>query len=739
MVIRLTLRALTDSGSATLHLTVGDLGTDVAVTVGLAEEPFADLADAAAWTSAHDRAPGGSVTPAEGHGGAPGLRLAYDFTQSTGTRGQYAVPPAPIPLPGQPQALTVWIHGDGNGAWPRVQYRDAAGVTANLDGPTITWTGWRQVTFPVPAGVRHPLTFQRFRLLETSAARSYRGQVTISDLRARVAPEVELPAAPRTTDPVIQAHGTVDDRPLRIAVMSDAQFVARDPNSPQVAAARRTLEEIAAAAPDLLVINGDLVDEASPADLDLARRLLTEFEARTGGTVPWRYVPGNHEIMGPGSTANFRAEFGDTFGTLDLAGTRLITLDSSTGTLRGGGFDQLQLLRDTLDDAAADPAVSGVVLFAHHPARDPLPDAASQLADRKEAAMVERWLADFRAEAGKSAAYVAGHVGVFAAWSVDGVPHLVNGNSGKNPAGTPDQGGFTGWTMLGIDPAHGTVTDRFATPADDASAWLRAETHPRVDALTLQAPDTLALLARTPVTATLTQDGGRRVPVAWPVSARWSGDGVLVGDPARAVRDAAEQPGPRPQGAPVAVYDPATGTLTGLRPGQAVLRVTVGGVTAEHTVTVGGGTPHCDRVIDGRHDGPLTVTAGTTCLTDGARVHGPVTVTGPGATLFATGATLTGPLTARAADRIAVTDSTITGPVTVRGVHGQVALAWNRITGPVTLTDSGGAPGTGDGAPLLAGNTVHGPLGCTGNTSAPSDGGAPNTVHGPTTGECGAR
>lgn len=251
-----SMRGLVDSGSATLRLTVGRMTTDVAVTVGLAETSFADLADAASWTSANDRAPGGSVAPAPGHDGAQGLRLGYDFTQSTATRGQYALPPQQIQLPGQPQAVTMWINGDGNGAWPRLQYRNGSGVTANLDGPVIDWTGWRKVEFPVPAGSAYPLTFQRVRLMETSAARSYTGQITVSDLRIKVAPDVDLPASARVTDPVVVTDGTVDGRPLRVAVMSDAQFVARDPDSPLVEAARRTLAEIAEARPDLLVING---------------------------------------------------------------------------------------------------------------------------------------------------------------------------------------------------------------------------------------------------------------------------------------------------------------------------------------------------------------------------------------------------------------------------------------------------------------------------------------------------
>ena len=74
-----------------------------------------------------------------------------------------------------------------------------------------------------------------------------------------------------------------------------------------VQAARRTLQEIVVEKPDLVVINGDLVDEASVADFDLARTILDE---EVGDAIPWIYVPGNHEVMG-GAIANFEAEFGD--------------------------------------------------------------------------------------------------------------------------------------------------------------------------------------------------------------------------------------------------------------------------------------------------------------------------------------------------------------------------------------------------------------------------------------------
>jgi hypothetical protein len=71
----------------------------------------------------------------------------------------------------------------------------------------------------------------------------------------------------------------------------------------------------------------------------------------------------------------------------------------------------------------------------------------------------------------------------------------------------------------------------------------------------------------------LTQ-GQRQITVDYPVSADWSGTGVHIGDAGDAL------PGDR------AAYDPASGTLTALSEGTAVLSVTVNGVTATTEVTV---------------------------------------------------------------------------------------------------------------------------------------------------------
>ncbi|MFC5931730.1 metallophosphoesterase [Cryobacterium melibiosiphilum] len=574
--------ATATDGTATLVFTAGGQSVEVAASVPLEVRVIDDFSDISGWTTAQDRAPVGSIEAGEGHEGSGSIRLNYDFTDSTGTRGRYAVAPGAvsggtggIDIPGRPQKLSVWLKGDGNGSWLRLQVMQANGVRNWIDGPEgsearhITWTGWKRVEFSVPETFSFPLKLERIRALETVAAKQYTGALEFSKIYAYLPPEgIVAPEVERPTDAIVTETGGTDDEDLRVAVMSDAQFVARDPESYQVTGARKALQEIVAEKPDVLLINGDLVDEGSAADFELAREILDEELA--GVEFPWYYVPGNHEIMGA-SIENFRAAFGATSNVFDVQGTRFITTSSATGLLRSD-FAQVKETRDQLDAAAADPSVTGVLFVSHMPTNDPLATKSSQLSDRNEAAMIDTWLQDFRAESGKSAAYIAGHVGAFHASSIDGVPYVINGNSGKGPASSPDNGGFTGWTMLGIDPAQGAW-------AGATEPWLEVETKPRIDVgtLALTAPETLIVGDTAEISAEFGQDAGhddRTVPAAWPVSTKWAGAGVFVGTAADA-----------PTGTIVAA-DPETGTVTAVADGTAELRVTVRAETVSQQITV---------------------------------------------------------------------------------------------------------------------------------------------------------
>ncbi|EST37889.1 hypothetical protein N566_10600 [Streptomycetaceae bacterium MP113-05] len=556
-----TARTGEDGASGIVKATVAGHSTALAVTVGLRSRQVAAFDDAGDWTFSAARATGEISTDPAGHEGQ-GLRLDYDFGQSTATRAAYVNPPRHLDVPGQPQAFTLWVKGDGRGAWPSLHLIDGNGTSQVLRGPHITWRGWRQVTFTVPGGVAYPVQVRRFYVAETRPAEQYGSSIVLDELVARTPPDVELPDRRAVRDRLIGTARDVTGRDWRFAVMSDAQFVARQPDSELVRQARRTLREIRAADPDFVVINGDLVDEGAPEDLAFAREVIEE---ELGDAVPWHYVPGNHEVMG-GSIENFVAEFGPARRTFDHKGTKVITLDTSSLSLQG--LDQFAELRRQLDAAARDPRVRSVAVVQHVPPRDPAPQQASRLTDRMEADLLENRLAAFHTRTGKDVLVVGSHVGVFHASRVDGVPYLVNGNSGKGPAAPPGEGGFTGWSMVGVE-RHGTVrSDREA---------FRVQTRPHVDALALDAPTELGDGETARVAATVRQGEGstaREVPVTWPVSADWSGSRNLCADDERPKRHCD------------AAFDAVTGVLTALRPGTVSLVVEVNGARTERTVVI---------------------------------------------------------------------------------------------------------------------------------------------------------
>jgi exopolysaccharide biosynthesis protein len=565
-----------DAVSTVITAKVGALTTQLSVTSGLSSTVIDEVDDLSRWAA--NAVPAGAAkasrSAAEGHDGGQAIALDYSLTGTTATRAAYLSVTPQLTLPGQPQKLGAWVYGDGKGAWLRANAYTAAGgspQTLNI-AASVNWTGWKYVEADIPPGLAMPLRFWRIYVVETVPTRQYSGRIIVDDLTLRGAPPVDMAPPARVADPLVVTDGTVatDDR-WRFAVLSDAQFTADNPDSDFVRQARRTIREALAQHPDFLVINGDFVDRGFANDIALAKRIIDEEVA---GKVPVHYVPGNHESYGPGDLSEWTKVFGPPTGTFDHKGTRFVLRDSSLGSLRAGGFAQILDLRAQLDDAAADKSIRSVVVMAHHPIDDPSPTANSQLGDRKEARMIVDWLAGFRASTGKGAAYMAAHAGTFAASRTDGVLLPLTGNSGKGPSSAPDDGGFTGWALVGVDPDVGPAAAGERNWSAPERSWLKMEFRAHVDSLELTAPASLQRGETGTASATVVQES-RRVPVAYPVSADWWGSRQLHIGPAQTAPFWA-----------VASYDPATGQVTALRPGTAQLGVTVNGVSKSTTITV---------------------------------------------------------------------------------------------------------------------------------------------------------
>ncbi|MFJ8163920.1 phosphodiester glycosidase family protein [Streptomyces sp. NPDC096136] len=200
-----TVTALTARAAGRLSATVKATGAtaELALGAGSVAAPVAGFDDAAAWT-------GPGAASAEGHPG-PGLALEA-------RAGAAAVPPRPLPVPELTRSLSLWVGGDGSGARPAVELAGADGVPVTLRGPAVDWTGWREVSLPVPAAAEQPL-----RVTRLSAAPGARpGRLLLDTLTATVPPTG--PAAPDTAppDPAVATAAEVRTRPWRFAAGGQA-------------------------------------------------------------------------------------------------------------------------------------------------------------------------------------------------------------------------------------------------------------------------------------------------------------------------------------------------------------------------------------------------------------------------------------------------------------------------------------------------------------------------------------
>ncbi len=469
-------------------------------------------------------------------------------------------------IPGQPLRASVWVKGDGQGQWVTISLRDAANKVLDLRPGYATATGWVKFSVNLPAsGVAYPVRVDNVRLIETAAARQYKGSFILDDLEVEVPSEIASPAPePPLADRLISADGTLENADWTFAALSDVQFTAAAPELAKVGIA--ALKRIRTQHPDFVVLNGDIVDTGFPADIALAKQTLEAGgcdlvesgapPAPSGDTVPCLYVPGNHESYGTDNLDAWKAVFGSPYRTFDHKGVRFVLLNSTRGTLRGSDWAQLPMLQDALDEAKADPAVQQVMVFAHHPTNDPDPGDASQLGDRKEVALIETLLSGFAADSGKGAAMVGSHAQIVNVDRVEGVPYMVLPSSGKSPYGTPDSGGFTGWVRYGVRPSA-------------RDSWLRADVRAFAQSARIDAPEALAAGSSATLTGELVQPNGiatgtRKVPLRYPMSIRWSGSpelalGGSIDDARRAGK--------------VALLDPKTRQLTALRAGSVTVAV----------------------------------------------------------------------------------------------------------------------------------------------------------------------
>ncbi|MFI9574627.1 phosphodiester glycosidase family protein [Microbispora rosea] len=575
-----------DGRGAVITATVQGKVAHLSVAVGLKRGSLAEFDGGEPWgvSTAKATASVAGVDAADRPGAAAGnqaLALTYDFTGTSGTSAAYAVAkPGPITLPTGTRRLGLWVYGDGRGHWLRATLRSQGTTNVPFTFATVVdWTGWKWVEGTLPTGFTEPITLLNVYVVETSNLAKDAGQLRFDGLTALVGQDLATGDA-LTPDPFVLEQADIDRSRWRFAIMSDLHVGAAGGTTSFAAQQATTaLKQAVAAKPDFIVINGDFVDNNTPADFALAQEIL---KAGVPADLPVYWTPGNHEsgATATGTLDAFLATGRPAHQVFDHKGTRFVLLNTTLGGLRASDWSQVPELRQDLDEAAKDKAVKSLAVVFHHPLRDPSGAGASQFSDQREADLVEKWLAGWRESSGKPVALFTGHAHTAAATRSDGVLEVTTPPVGKTPYSSPDKGGFFGWDLVGVDPRPGQV--EAGRPSPQTRDWVAARTNPLIDAISLTAPGTLAPGASAEVSAT----GGNSAanltfPLAYPASVTWSGDRALA-----VTESAADAEKAARRHDVVAVLDLSTHTLTGVRPGQATLTVTSGGQTASATITV---------------------------------------------------------------------------------------------------------------------------------------------------------
>ncbi|HYM68363.1 MAG TPA: hypothetical protein VEZ44_02100, partial [bacterium] len=116
-----------------------------------------------------------------GHDGHPSAKLTYGL-DGAGTRAAYLL--SPVPLPGAPSGITLWVYGDGSGVWLRGAFDQANGDRGTVTlARHVDWTGWRSLTVQLPTGLAFPIAWATFYVVETDPSRAPHGVIYLSSPR----------------------------------------------------------------------------------------------------------------------------------------------------------------------------------------------------------------------------------------------------------------------------------------------------------------------------------------------------------------------------------------------------------------------------------------------------------------------------------------------------------------------------------------------------------------------------
>ncbi|WP_166427173.1 phosphodiester glycosidase family protein [Nonomuraea mesophila] len=182
-----TVTARAGDGEHVVTVSAGGVTSELIVGIGTSQGVVDTFDDTSNWDFWSLRATGTVSSTPDGHAGN-GLKLDYDFTQSTETRGVGVWPAAGLlPVAGEPTAFKLWVKAEGHVHRTRLEVVDRNGTLHTIEPAFLTEPGWQQVTYDVPDAMAYPVSLRRIFFNELDPDAGYVGTLVLDELTAVVA------------------------------------------------------------------------------------------------------------------------------------------------------------------------------------------------------------------------------------------------------------------------------------------------------------------------------------------------------------------------------------------------------------------------------------------------------------------------------------------------------------------------------------------------------------------------